>query len=98
MRPNLPQILDSLYVSTREPDLRWPDRQLLAFRSTPTWKRLIDRPLAPDERISLVAELFSDHDEIEAIKYLHGDDAQSFIDVMDEVFPRPHFGTKGVLS
>ena len=53
----------------------------------PAWKRLIDRPLAVDERIPLIVSLFSDRDETEAIKRLHGSDAQSFVDVIDEVIP-----------
>ena len=54
---------------------------------TPAWRRLIDRLPAADERISLITDMFSDHDETEAIERLHGDDAQSFVDVIDEVFP-----------
>jgi len=48
---------------------------------------LIDRPLATDQRISLITAIFSDHDETEAVKRLSGDDAQSFVDVIDEVLP-----------
>ena len=51
----------------------------------PAWKRLIDRPLPKDERISLIADIFSDRDETEAVKCLRGGDAQSFVDVIDEV-------------
>ena len=29
--------------------------------------------------------IFSDHDEIVVFEYLSGDDAQAFVDVMDEV-------------
>ena len=43
----------------------------------PAWKRLIDRPLPKDERISLIADIFSDRDETEAVKCLRGGDAQS---------------------
>ena len=46
---------------------------------------MIDRPLTKDERVSLIADLFSDHDEIETLKGLNEGDAQSFIDVIDEV-------------
>ena len=51
------------------------------------WKHLIDRPLTTDERASMIADLFSDRDEIEAFKDLSRGDAQSIIDVIDEV---PH--------
>jgi hypothetical protein len=43
----------------------------------PVWKHLIDRPLTTDERISLITDLFSDQDEIKALKALSGSDAQS---------------------
>ena len=51
----------------------------------PVWKHLIDRPLTTDERVSLITDLFSDRDETEALKGLSRGDAQSFIDVIDEV-------------
>ena len=55
--------------------------------STPAWKRLIDSSLDSSERISLITDIFSDHDETEIVKRLRGDDAQSFIDVIDQVIP-----------
>jgi len=57
-------------------------------RGIPAWKRLIDRPLARDKRISLIIYLFSDREETEAAKRLRGNDAQSFVDVIDEVLSR----------
>ena len=54
---------------------------------TPAWKRLIDHPLTPDVRISLIADIFSDRDETETVRRLRGDDAQSFVDVIDQVIP-----------
>ena len=66
----------------------WPDR-FLARRGTPAWKCLISCPRAIDERISLITAIFSNPDETEAVKRLSGDDAQSFIDVVDEVPPHP---------
>ena len=56
-------------------------------RGIPAWKRLIDCPRATDKRISLIADLFSNGDETEAVKRLCGGDAQSFVDVIDEVLP-----------
>ena len=64
---------------------------LLARSGVPAWRRLIDRPLASDERISLITDIFSDHDETEEVKLLHGEDAQAFVDIIDEVFPRDYF-------
>ena len=74
---------------TLEPCIPLPDR-FLAFSGIPAWKRLIDRPLAKDERILLIADIFSDRDETESVKDLSGDNAQSFIDVADEVLLRSH--------
>ena len=63
----------------------------------PAWKRLTDRPLAADECISLITDLFSDRNEIEVVEGLSGDDAQSFVDVMDKVLPLPHSHLRGVV-
>ena len=59
---------------------------------------MINRPLAKDERISLIADIFSDRDETEAVKCLSGDDAQSFVDAIDEVLPHPHPRRIGLLT
>ena len=54
---------------------------------TPAWERLVYHPLSMSERVSLITDLFSDRDEVEAIKRLSRTNAQSFVDVLDEVFP-----------
>ena len=54
---------------------------------------MIDRSLATDERVSLITDVLSDHDETEAVQNLRGSDAQSFVDVVDEVIP--HFSSSG---
>ena len=46
---------------------------------------MIDDFLTTAERISLVTDLFSNRDETKAVECLSGDDAQSFVDVVDEV-------------
>ena len=46
---------------------------------------MIDCFLTADERISLITTIFSDRDEVEIVKDLQGDDAQSFVNVIDEV-------------
>lgn len=51
----------------------------------PAWKRLITCPLTIDERIPLITTIFSDRGEIEAASSLRGNDAQSFIDAIDQV-------------
>ena len=62
------------------------------------WKHLIDRPLTTDERASLIADLLSDRDEIEALKTLSENDAQSFIDAMDGVPLHSHVRMAGRLT
>ena len=59
--------------------------RLLRRCGFPVWKHLADSPLTMDERISLIGEIFSDQDEIDALKALSGTDAQSVIDMIDEV-------------
>ena len=62
------------------------------YSGDPAWKRLINPSLTSDAvRISLIADIFSDNDETEAAKGLRGDDAQSFVDVVEEV---PHFSSR----
>ena len=53
----------------------------------PAWKRLITCPLTTSECISLIADLLSDRGEVEAIKRLSMDEAQTFVDILDQVFP-----------
>ena len=56
----------------------------------PAWKRLISRPLATHERIPLITTIFDPgKNEIEAVQSLRGDDAQTFVDIVDEVPPTP---------
>ena len=61
----------------------------LTCSGVPAWKRTVELPLASDEQISLITDIFSDPDEIEVVKRLYGDDAQTFVDVIDKV--PPHF-------
>ena len=72
-----------------EPRLYWTDRSPQRSSTTPAWKRLISRSLTTDERVSLITAIFKspDDNEIEEVRRLCGDDAQSFVDVIDEVFP-----------
>ena len=48
---------------------------------------MIDRTLATDERISLITAIFADHDQTQMVANLAGDDAQAFVDVIDEASP-----------
>ena len=69
----------------------------LRYSDNPLWKHLIDRPLTEYERVSLIADLFSDRSEFEALKDLSGD-AQFFIDAIHEVLLRSCVRTIGPLT
>jgi hypothetical protein len=56
---------------------------------TPACGRLISRGFVPDELPSLIETIFSSKDESDAIRCLLGDDAQDFIDVIDEALDGP---------
>ena len=63
--------------------------QLLRHSDIPVWKYLIGSPLTTDERVSLIADLLFDRDEVNTLKALSGSDAQSVIDAIDEVLVHP---------
>ena len=46
---------------------------------------MIDDPLSTGDRISLVTSIFSDYNETKVVECLSGNDAQTFINVIDEV-------------
>ncbi|KAF9647776.1 kinase-like protein [Thelephora ganbajun] len=90
LRPTDPTLTSSLWTLTqrcwnREAHLRPQTPQILRAYGIPVWKPLIDCPFAMDERISLITTIFSDSTETEVVKCLRGDDAQSFVDVIDEI-------------
>jgi len=62
----------------------------------PAWKRLIAHTPTTHERISLITTIFSDDNQAEMVRNLSGNDAQDFIDVVDEVslrtLPSPNGG------
>jgi hypothetical protein len=68
--------------------------------SQTTFERLlIGNTLSTRDRISLITTIFSDHDQVEMVGNLCGDDAQSFIDVIDEVSVcTPHLWGTGWLT
>ena len=53
----------------------------------PAWKQLISGTITTDERISLITTIFSDHNQVEMVGELSGSDAQTFVDMIDEVSP-----------
>ena len=62
------------------------------------WKYLADSPLTTDKRVSLIADIFSDQDEVDAFKTLSGTDAQSVIDVIDGVLVHLRVRMTGLLT
>jgi len=62
----------------------WPDC-FIACSDCPAWKRLISDTLATYERISLITVIFSDRNQVKRVRNLSGDDAQAFVDKIDEV-------------
>jgi hypothetical protein len=62
------------------------------------WKQLISRTLATDEHISLIMTIFSDRNQVAMAGRLSGDDAQKFIDVIDEVSPHTIPRPKGKVT
>ena len=63
-----------------------PD-QFTGYRIS-AWKRSVGQPIAIDKRISLITAVFSDRRVAEVAKRLSKDDAQAFVDMVDEVLPR----------
>ena len=51
-----------------------------------------------EERVSLIVKIFSDRDQVEMVKNLSGDDAQTFIDVTDEACFHPPPQSVGIHS
>lgn len=54
-------------------------------------QRLVMRSVAPSELISQIEAVFSGGDESDMVHSLHGDDAQIFIDVIDEALDTLEF-------
>ena len=75
--------LDAVDLACPEPS--HPSDSSARTRSDlPSWKHLILSPLATHERISLITTIFSNQDEVEAVRHLSGEDAQMFIDAIYE--------------
>lgn len=64
-----------------------PHTFLFLNPNTLACRRLIRRAFTPHEFPSLIEAIFSSKDEDDAISCLLGDDAQTFIDVIDEARP-----------
>ena len=92
-RPKALRISCNLHVLA--PDRVYVTDQFLRCSDLPVWKHLADSPITMDQRVSLIADILSDQDEIDAFKALSGGDAQSVIDVIDEVLVHLHVRTTG---
>ena len=73
-----------MYVSTSL-GLRFFGLTSLLRHRISAWKRSIDHPIATDKRISSITAILSNRFVAEAVKRLSRDDAQAFVDVVDEV-------------
>ena len=54
----------------------------------PAWRRFTNYTVAARDRIPLITTIFSDHGEAKMVRRLSGDDAQTFIDMVDEASPQ----------
>ena len=61
---------------------RPPDSSTHTELNLPCWKRLIRSPLTSRERIYLITTIFSNRDEVEAIRRLSREDARTFVDMI----------------
>jgi len=73
-----------------------PDR-FAGYRIS-AWKRSVDQPIAVDKRISLITAIFSNHRVADAVKCLCKEDAQAFVDVVDEVLSHSSLQGNGSLT
>jgi hypothetical protein len=63
------------------------DLSVHSYFGPPGWKHLISGSLATHERASMITTIFSNRDEIDTIRNLCGDDAQTIVNVIYEVCP-----------
>ena len=75
--PHLPTPVPPGHPTLDSPSLVDPD--------APAWKRLINRTFSSHEFISLIEAMSTSEDELKIIRDLHGDDAQAFVDAVQEV-------------
>ena len=55
------------------------------YSELPAWKRLISPTLSAHDRISLITSIFLDRNEVEVVGNLSGYDAQTYVNVVNEV-------------
>ncbi|KAF9642058.1 hypothetical protein BDM02DRAFT_2731187 [Thelephora ganbajun] len=94
LRPTHPTFTENLWTLVQrcwdhDPHLRPEASEVLTVLHAPNnpqaWKQLISHTLSKDERISLIITIFSDSNEVEMPGNPSGNDAQAFVNVIDEV-------------
>jgi len=86
LRPEVSEVLQVLLtVLVSCLSKNHPSDYILPCSNPPAWKRLISDPLSMDEYTVLITSIFSNRDEVEVVGYLSGDDAQTFVNIIDEV-------------
>ena len=60
----------------------------ITYSNPPSWKQLVDDSLSVNERISLMVSIFCDHEAVEMVERLSGEDARAFVDLIAEVGTR----------
>ena len=89
LRPEVSEALQALLAASVSHPFRGSSiRELdgfLVYSDLPAWKQLLSPALATHKRIPLIMTIFSGSDEVEIARNLFGDDAQTFVDVIDEV-------------
>ena len=65
---------------------------------TPPWKRLIDRTFSSYEVVSIIEAALTSEDAPLVTRDLRGDDSQTFVDVIHEVYSIPPFTTCDLIT
>ncbi|KAF9646803.1 kinase-like protein [Thelephora ganbajun] len=71
-----------------------PNSSILLDFDGSVCKRLITHDFSQHEVVPLIEAIFSSQDEVKMIGYLRGDDAQTFIDVIDEALDLPGLSSR----
>ena len=91
-RPTHPTFTEDLWALMQrcwcqDPTSRPQFLEVVQILTLPFRKRLVSHTLGKDERIRLIAMIFSDDDQVKVVRPASEDDTQTFIDVIDEASP-----------
>ena len=91
-RPTHPAFTEDLWTLMQrcwhqDPTSRPQFLEVVQILTLPFRKRLVSHTLGKDERIHLIATIFSDDDQVKVVRPASEDDTQIFIDAIDEVSP-----------